>query len=263
MAEATYVNLGKVQGYIIDPAALLFERKDGKNFLMRNGTSGSVSTSKDNITISNGWIQTPQLVLDTTTEDVISYTSNMTDLWLIAGANNLIMESGSHTVTDANYYVIEQDGDSSTIGTFEIEGEVTNVKIEGLESMTGSTPTAGKFIVSTSGGNTVVKLLTADRPVGDEIAVTFSRTMADSFSMEFGQNTPSAVGRLTRITPIYASEDDGGKISAYIYDVFSKVKVTGVPGFDQNYKSESTSTIEFTSVAQKAANAVRRKIVVG
>lgn len=256
---SNFVDLGKVQGYIIDPAALIFERKDGKTFLMKNGTSGSVSTTKDNITISNGWIMSPQIVLDTTSSDTISYTSNLTDLWLIAGVNNAELVKGSKVVRDGDYYQVEA-ASNGTNGTFDIEGEVDNIYIDGLVKDT--TLSAGKFTVATASGKTTVTVLLSDIPAGSDIPVFYDRTKTSAYSMNMKVTQPSAVGKLTRVTPIYASEDDGAAISAYIYDTFSKVKVTGVPGFDGSYKSESTATIEFQSVAQKAANAITREIVI-
>lgn len=131
---SNYVDLGAVSGYIIDPAYLIFERQDGKTFLLCNGTSGSVDTTQESITISNGWITSPRAVIDTTTEDTIQYTSNLTDLWSIAGVNNLVLKHEATDVTMGDYYMVYEvpvDGGEATEGTFTIESETKEVIIEG------------------------------------------------------------------------------------------------------------------------------------
>ena len=80
MPASNYVDFGGLRGYIIDVAALIFERTDGKIFLMNNGTGGSTATAKGNVTLSNGWISAPQAIIDTTQTHTISYTTNLTPL---------------------------------------------------------------------------------------------------------------------------------------------------------------------------------------
>jgi len=266
MAHANYVNFGDVRGYIIDAAALIFERSDGKAFLMNNGSGGSVSTTKENITISNGWINSAQAIIDTTSSDTISYTSNLTDLWLIAGVNNVTMEQKTnYTVRDGDNYQIEDDEDED-LASFTIEGEVSNLYIEGFELFEGEgKPTTGKFKVTPTtgaGGDkaTKVSFLKSDVNVGDVMPVIYDRIKTKAYVVALPNNLKAATGKLTRITPIYAEDDESSEVKAQIRDVFYKVKVTNVPGFDQSYKSESSHTIEFQSVAPKAANALRRTI---
>lgn len=262
MANANYVHFGDLRGYIIDAAALIFERSDGKVFLMNNGTGGSVSTTKENVTISNGWISSPQAIIDTTANDVISYTSNLTDLWMIAGMNNTTVETKTdYTVRDGDNYLIEEDAVDNTLAGFTIKGTVSNLAIEGFTKMEGTaTPTTGKFQIQADGEDTKVTFLKSDVIVGDVIPVVYDRVKSKAYVVEVPQSIKAATGKLTRITPIYAENDEGSDVKAQIRDVFSKVKVTTVPGFDQSYKSESSHTIEFQSIAPKAANAWRRKI---
>lgn len=262
MANANYVNFGDVRGYIIDAAALIFERADGKTFLMNNGTGGSVSTTKDNITLSNGWISSPQSIIDTTSSDTISYTSNLIDLWMIAGVNNTaVQKKTSYTVRDGDNYQLMEDEDT-TLASFIISGTVSNVYIDGFTQMTEAAidPTTGKFQVIADGDDTKVLLLKSDIDIGDVIPVIYDRVKSKAYVVELPQSIKAAFGKLTRITPIYSENDESSDVKAQIRDVFAKVKVTGVPGFDQSYKSESSYTIEFQSVAPKAANALRRTI---
>lgn len=258
-----YVNFGDVRGYIIDAACLIFERSDGKNFLMKNATGGSVSTAKENVTLSNGWISAPQAIIDTTMTDTISYTSNLTDLWLIAGVNNLTMEKKtSYTVREGDYYVFEADESGTTAG-FSIAGTASNLSIEGFILGTGETdPATGTYHIKTEGESTRVTFLLSDVVVGDTIPVIYDVVKTTAYVVAMPQSVKSATGKLTRITPIYSEDDEASEVKAQIRDVFPKVKVTGVPGFDSSYKAESTSTIEFQSMAPKAANAVRRTIEV-
>lgn len=260
---SNYVDLGAVSGYIIDPAYLIFERQDGKTFLLCNGTSGSVDTTQESITISNGWITSPRAVIDTTTEDTIQYTSNLTDLWSIAGVNNLVLKHEATDVTMGDYYMVYEvpvDGGEATEGTFTIESETKEVIIEGLEH--GDSVTQGYFTTDVQNGKTVVTLLLEDIPAGATIPVVYKMEKADAHYVEWTGVTGTAKGRLTRVTPLYAEDDEASAVTAHIYDTFEKVKVTGVPGFDSSYKSESTSTIEFKSMALKATNAVKRKLVI-
>lgn len=257
---ANMIDMGSVRGYIIDVSHMIFERNDGKKFLMVNGTSTNVSTTSENITISNGWITAPRAVIDTTSTDTIQYTSNLTDLWLIAGVNNIDMTQGAQTVTAGDYYAIAADETNEGQGMFTIQGEVANVVIEGMELATGETPEEGKYTVTKGTGSTTVHLMLSDYAAGEEIPVFYTKTSTDGYGMEWKGTIANASGRLTRITPLYAEDKEGSEITAYIYDTFEKVKVSQVPGFDNGYKSESSATIEFQSVASKAANATRRHL---
>ena len=252
------IDMGAVRGYIIDVSHLIFERKDGKKFLMVNGTAGSVATASENITISNGWITSPRAFIDTTSTDTIQYTSNLTDLWLIAGVNNIELTEGAQTVTAADYYAVLEDTENDTQGMFEILGDVSDITIEGMELVEGGTPSAGKFAVTKGTDKSTVHVMLADYPVGEEIPVFYTKNSADGYGMNWKNVVANATGRLTRVTPLYAENDEGSAVSAYIYDTFEKVKVTQVPGFDNGYKSESSATIEFQSMGTKAANATRR-----
>ena len=255
-----YVDLGAVSGYIIDPAYLIFERADGKTFLLCNGTSGGVDTTQESITISNGWITSPRAVIDTTSEDTITYTSNLTDLWAIAGVNNIEMKKEAATVTMGDYYMVTAKDE--TYGEFVIENEATELQIEGFTMATGETPTAGTYVMDAADGETTITVLLADVPAGATLPVTYRMTKEDAHSVTWTGVTGTAKGRLTRVTPLYSEDDEQSSVAAHIYDTFEKVKVTGVPGFDSSYKSESSSTIEFKSMAPKAANAVRRKLTI-
>ena len=253
-----YVDLGAVSGYIIDPAYLIFERQDGKTFLLCNGTSGGVDTTQESITISNGWITSPRAVIDTTSEDTITYTSNLTDLWAIAGVNNLELKKETATVTMGDYYIVEAIDD--TTGGFTIDAEATDLQIEGFEL--AEALEAGKYTMETSEGVTTITMLLADVPAGATLPVTYKMVKADAHSVTWTGVTGTAKGRLTRVTPLYSEDDEASAVTAHIFDTFEKVKVTGVPGFDSSYKSESSSTIEFKSMAPKAANAVKRKLTI-
>ena len=252
------IDMGAVRGYIIDVSHLIFERKDGKKFLMVNGTSGSVATASENITISNGWITSPRAVIDTTATDTIQYTSNLTDLWLIAGVNNIDLTEGAQTVTAGDYYQVMEDAENENQGMFDIEGDISDITIEGMELVEGSAPSTGKFTATKGDNKSTVHLMLADYEVGSEIPVFYTKKSAEGYGMNWKNVIGNAAGRLTRVTPLYAENDEGSEVTAYIYDTFEKVKVTQVPGFDNGYKSESSATIEFQSVASKAANATRR-----
>ncbi len=251
-----FIKLGDVQGYIIDVANMLFERSDGKAFLMQNASSTSTATSMDNVTISNGWLSTPQLIVDTTRTTTITYTTNMTDAMLIAGVNNIELTTGTATpYRDGAYYTAEA-GTGSNV-TFTIQGTVTDLYIDGFEQ--GESVAAGKFTVTAGSGTpatTVVTMLASDVPVGTELAVIYTRAGdAEDYVMSYNSATPAATGKLTCVWPLYAAQDEGSAINAYLRQVYPKVKVTQVPGLDNSYKSEGSASIEFTSMAQRSANA--------
>lgn len=262
MPAANYVDFGGLRGYIIDVAALIFERTDGKIFLMNNGTGGSVATAKENVTISNGWISAPQAIIDTTQTHTISYTTNLTDIWMIAGMNNVTVEKKtSYKVRAGDNYEI-QAGDEGE-AKFVIDADASNIYIEGFSQAESGEPTSGKFAVTSADGKTTVTFLATDVNIGDVIPVVYDVTLESAHVVDMPNSSKAAIGKLTRLTPIYAEDDEGSDIKGYIRDVFYKVKVTGVPGFDQSYKSESSHTIEFQSIAPKAANAVERSLIIG
>lgn len=249
-----YVNIAGYQGYIIDVAYALFDRADGKSFLMQNGSSTSTASTLDNVTISNGWLVSPQIIIDTTRTYTFTYTSNMTDVMLIAGVNNLTLNQGAVTVRDGGYFTAETVTGTPANVQFVIPVAASDLYIDGLEQ--AETLAAGKYTVASADGQTTVTMLAADVPAGSEVAVIYTTTSAETASnMDFNGNTPSATGRLTLKWPLYTSQDEGAGINAYIYQTFPKVKVTQVPGFDNSYKSEGSASIEFTSLSQRSVNA--------
>lgn len=249
-----YVEIGGFQGYIIDVAYALFDRNDGKSFLMQNGSNTTTASSMENVTISNGWLAAPQIIIDTTRSYTFTYTSNMTDVMLIAGVNNLTMTAGATALRDGGYYTAQAVSGTPANVSFEIPAVATNLYIDGMEE--DDSLATGKFTVTAGTNKTTVTMLAADVPDGTEVAVIYTvNSAATDYSMAFKGNTPSATGKLTLKWPLYTSQDEGAGIAAYIYQTFPKVKVTQVPGFENGYKSEGSATIEFTALSQRSVNA--------
>ena len=255
-----YIQRGKISGYIIDVAALIFNRSDGQMFVLNNGTSGSVSESRENVTISNGWITSPQAIIDTTKTKTIQYQTNLTDMMMIAGMLNSSVTIADSSVWMPEIYEVLAVSGEATMGQFTIAHEITDIYIQGMTRDTvGAAPTTGKYLATIGTGSTVVKVLLADIPLGEEVTVAYEFTEEDAYVVTETNGTHSATGTLTRVLPIYSEDDEASDIIGYLNNDVGRVKVTTTPGFDNSYKSESSHTVEFTVIAPKAVNATANK----
>lgn len=262
---STFIDLGKVKGYIIDVANMIFHRSDGMHFLMNNGTSDSISTSKENVTISNGHLSTPRAIIDTTATTTISYSTNLTDLWLIAGMYGETLKADtSAKVTLGEWYEIEDLGESK-LG-FSIDAEASNVRINGFEAAGGSEQAAtGKFAVTSGKGKTTIEFAAGDVTVGQQVSVVYEKSVTESYSAPVSGESKAASGSIDTYTPIYSENSENSEVVGYIIQHFPYVKVSQVPGFERSYKSESSHTIEFQTITKSTANAKKPelRIVIG
>ena len=146
---------------------------------------------------------------------------------------------------------LELDGDNEVELTYTpVTGTISipYPNDDGMMEETSSTPTAGKFKVTTAGN--VTKLTFAANDIGTKVTVSYYYN--DSVEEARIDNRSSAMGEAIMQYPVYGNGDDctDASIIGYVTVKVFKCRVTAQPGFDASYKT--AGTFQFTLACMDA-----------
>jgi hypothetical protein len=245
---ATYVE--RFAGYIADVPRLWFKRCDGRIFYFDELTAATVTPQINYTEVNAGWSLFPVAYLpgQSTFEMQITSGKFEADLFVMTNATKFRSNSSfkmMHTET------LDVDGQN--------EIELSHTPITGTVSIpyqnelgmmeeTASTPTAGKFKVTTTGD--VTKLTFATGDVGGKVTVSYY--YIDEVEEARIDNRSSAMGEAIMQYPVYGNGDacTDASIIGYVTIKVFNCRVTAQPGFDASYKT--ASTFQFTLAAMDA-----------
>lgn len=245
---ATYVE--KFAGYIADVPRLWFKRCDGRIFYFDELTAATVTPQINYTEVNAGWSLFPVAYLpgQSTFEMQITSGKFEADLFVMTNATKFSTNQSfrmMHTET------LDVDGQNEVeLSKTPVTGTISipYPNEAGMMEETSSTPAAGKFKVTTSGG--VTKLTFATGDVGSKVEVSYY--YLDEVEEARIDNRSSAMGEAIMQYPVYGNGDDctDASIIGYVTVKVLRCRVTAQPGFDASYKT--AGTFQFTLAAMDA-----------
>ena len=248
---ATYVE--KFAGYIADVPRLWFKRCDGRIFYFDELTAATVTPQINYTEVNAGWSLFPVAYLpgQSTFEMQITSGKFEADLFVMTNATKF---STNATFKMMHTETLELDGDNEVELTYTpVTGTISipYPNEAGMMEETSSSPTAGKFKVTTA--SNITKLTFAANDIGTKVTVSYYYN--DSVEEARIDNRSSAMGEAIMQYPVYGNGDDctDASIIGYVTVKVFKCRVTAQPGFDASYKT--AGTFQFTLAAMDAKEA--------
>lgn len=250
-----------LQGYVADVPEFWFKRIDGKQFHYTELTNASVTPQVNFTEVQAGWSLYPVAYLPAASTLEMQLTSGQFDTSLFALANGGDFEADSTYKMPVTENLAVTSG-IVTLGTTE-NVTASDVVINGMDRVTGSTPAAGKFAVATTGTEapytTTITFNATDFADGDIVEVHYALTKSNAVSLNV-TNDRAAIGEAILRWPVYNGGENvsqatfnGASIKGYVLMRVYRCRITAVPGFDTSYKSAAQNSITLSTMDPKYA----------
>ena len=261
---AVYVD--KYKGYVADVADIEFIRCDKKVYSCKEATATSFAPSGDSITITGGQGVFPLAYIDSTKSLDVSFTNAAFDM-------DMFEMTGTENATDGNEdtlitekLTIDKSGTTLFTHTSHVLDPSKTYYIHGLEYVSGTTATSGKFCVTTADtGHTGSKLIfhADDVAEDDDILATYTFVAANTHSVPVKTNSPMARGEVWMHFPVYSSGSDcsDAAIKAIVDLHIYRVRVTTPAPIDTSYKSAATFQVQFSSLDPQRSDKMMYEII--